>query len=83
MVVVHDAELLAKANDSTSTTALQLVLESLKKVLTVGSATGRGATNISSEDLAGELTIVESSAAILVVQSVKCIQILTVTTNKN
>ena len=76
MVVVHDAELLAKANNSTSTTALQLVLESLEKVLTVGSATGRGATNIPSKDLTGELTIVKSTTLILIIDVEQRVQVL-------
>ena len=76
MVVVHDAELLAKANNSTSTTALQLVLESLKKILTAGSATGRGASNISSKDLAGELTIVKRTALILIIDVEQRVQVL-------
>ena len=76
MVVVHDAELLAEANDATSTTALQLVLQSLKEILTGGSATGRGATNIPPENLTGELTVVKSATLILVIDVEQCIQVL-------
>ena len=76
MVVIHDAELLSEADDSSSTTALQLVLESLEKVLTVGSATGRGATNIPSKDLTGELTIVKRATLILVIDVEQSIQVL-------
>ena len=76
MVVIHDAELLAKANNSTSTTALQLVLQSLEKVFTGGSATGRGATNISSKDLTSEFTVVKRAALILVIDVEQGIQVL-------
>ena len=76
MVVVHDAELLSKADNSTRTTALQLVLQSLKKILTGGSATGRGATNIPSENLTGELTIVQGATLVLVIDVKEGIQVL-------
>ena len=76
MVVVHDAELLAKTNDATSTTTLQLVLQSLKEILTGSAATGRGAANISPENLTGELTVVQSTTPILVIDLEEGIQIL-------
>ena len=76
MVVVHDAELLAEANDATSTTTLQLVLQSLKEILTGSAATGRGATNISPENLTGKLTVVQSTTTILVIDLEEGIQIL-------
>ena len=82
MVVIHDAELLAEANDTASTTGLQLVAEALKKVLTSSLAASRGTTDISAEDLASELTIVESAALVLVVDVVEGIQILASYENK-
>ena len=76
MVVIHNAELLSEANDSSSTTALQLVLQSLKKVFTGGSATGRGATNIPLKDLTGKLTIVKRATSILVIDVEQSFQVL-------
>ena len=76
MVVIHDTELLGKADDTAGTTALQLVAEFLEEILTTGTATGGGTTDISLEDLTGELTVVQGTAAILVVKIVKSVQIL-------
>jgi hypothetical protein len=76
VVVVHDAELLAEANDATSTTTFQLVLQSLKEILTGSAATGRGATNISPENLTGELTVVQSTTPILVIDLEEGVKIL-------
>ena len=76
VVVIHDTELLGKADDTAGTTALQLVAEFLEEILTTGTATGGGTTDISLEDLTGELTVVQGTAAILVVKIVKSVQIL-------
>ena len=82
VVVVHDAELLSEANDAAGATGLQLVAKALKKVLTTSLAASRGTTDISAEDLASELTIVESAALVLVVDVVEGIQILASYENK-
>ena len=82
VVVVHDTELLGKTDDAASTTALQLVAQALEKVISAGLATSRGATDIPTEDLAGELTVIESATLILVVEVVEGVQILTSYENK-
>lgn len=77
VVVVHNTELLAETDDASSTTRLQLGSQSLEKVITSSLAsTGGGATNFSLENLAGELTIVDSSRFVGIVQVVERVQIL-------
>ena len=76
MVVIHNTELLGKSDDAAGTTGLQLVAKALEEVLTTGTAASGGATNVSLEDFAGELTVVKSARAVLVVEVVKSVQIL-------
>ena len=83
MVIVHDAELLGQTDDAAGTTRLQLVSEALEEILSRGLATGGSATDISSENLACELTVVKRTATVLVVKVVEGVQILASTRNKN
>ena len=83
VVVVHNTELLGKANDTTGTTGLQFVAKSLEEVVATGAALGGGTTDISLEDFTGEFSVVKSATAILVVKVVKSVQILRITINKN
>jgi len=83
VVIVHNTELLGKANDTTGTTGLQLVAKSLEEIVTIGSALSGGATDISLEDLTGELSVVKSTTTVLIVKVVKSVQVLKITINKN
>ena len=77
MLVVHNMELLAQADDTSGTSRHQLGPQSLEKFIRSNLATaGRGATNFSLENLASELTIVDSSRFVGIVQVVECLQIL-------
>ena len=76
MVVVHDAELLGETNDAASTATLQLITQALEKILTGSTTTSWGSANFPLEDLAGKFTVVKRSTAILVVDVVEGVQIL-------
>jgi len=78
VVVVHDAELLGETNDSTSTTGSQLLAKLIKKSFgtVVGRLGRRGTTNITTEDLRSELTVVNGTIMRLVIDVEKGIQVL-------
>ena len=76
MVIIHDSELLGESDDTAGTTGLQLVSEALEEVLAAGTAAGGGATDVSLEDLRGELSVVQGARAILVVKVVEGVQVL-------
>jgi hypothetical protein len=76
VVVIHNAELLAESDDATGTTGLKLGAELLEESLAALVGGSWGATDLSAEDFAGELSIVEGAGTVLIVKVVESIKIL-------
>ena len=76
VVVIHNSELLSKTDDSTGTSGLQLVSESLKESFSGLGSLGWGSSNLTTEHFRGKLFVVQSSTSVFIIKTVKSIQIL-------
>jgi hypothetical protein len=76
VIVVHDAELLAKPDDATGTTACKLLAETVEQIIGVDLG-GLGSTsNLLAEERGGKLFVVNRASTVQVVEGEKRVEIL-------
>jgi len=78
VVVVHDFELTAEANNATSATRSELLAELINEIVGagLGSFGGSSSVDLAAEHFVGELAVLKSVVVVFVVAGVKSVKIL-------